>query len=519
MSDTSIKKAGFFLRCKVAIGLLFGLKFSDMKSARRMIQFRYSRYSIPVRLCKFLGWSLDQMWNEIPNSYHCVDLEGDIKDTPIWQDAENPLKGYPWTDKPDSEFPEEADVVVVGAGFGGSSIAYHWSKTEDEKTLVVLDGNEVASGAAGQNGGVLVMAGGHLHGYFVYETVIEYLEKTQPNLPEAERNTLAESFTDTYVNAMHASHEMIRETIEAEKLDVNYDRKGWVFFTDRENEHHVLASIKLAARLGHTDWEPRTAAEIKEKCGAQTDLDGAESLGSATWHPAKWVWAILGIAIKKPNINLYTQTLVDKVERDGEGYIVHTKRGKIRAKKVVNATEAHTVTLFKDFLEPFPNLILPHKEQAMHAVGGPETMKTGVGVTGPLGWFGRLPSGGIIFGSDNTPVTADQLGHTKASRILTRIRLAKICRVWGQAPIKLTHEWSGVTSDTPDKYPVVGSLDGHHLYMLGGFAGAGSACSFIAGETIMKYLLDKEDEVIHHPQEFFSPFRFTDTKLYGKTDS
>ena len=55
--------------------------------------------------------------------------------------------------------------------------------------------------------------------------------------------------------------------------------------------------------------------------------------------------------------------------------------------------------------------------------------------------------------------------------------------------------------------------------MLGGFAGAGSACSFIAGETIMKYLLDKEDEVIHHPQEFFSPFRFTDTKLYGKTDS
>ena len=75
------------------------------------------------------------MWNEIPNSYHCVDLEGDIKDTPIWQDAENPLKGYPWTDKPDSEFPEEADVVVVGAGFGGSSIAYHWSKTEDEKTM------------------------------------------------------------------------------------------------------------------------------------------------------------------------------------------------------------------------------------------------------------------------------------------------------------------------------------------------------------------------------------------------
>ena len=108
-------------------------------------------------------------------------------------------------------------------------------------------------------------------------------------------------------------------------------------------------------------------------------------------------------------------------------------------------------------------------------------MKTGVGVTGPLGWFSRLAGGGMIFGSDNTPVTTSEIDQTRASRFITRVRCAAIGRIWGRAPIRVTHEWSGVTSDTPDKYPVVGSLDGHRLYMLGGFAGAGSACSFLAG--------------------------------------
>jgi glycine/D-amino acid oxidase-like deaminating enzyme len=151
----------------------------------------------------------------------------------------------------------------------------------------------------------------------------------------------------------------------------------------------------------------------------------------------------------------------------------------------------------------------------MHAEGGPASMKRSVAVTGPLGWFGRLPSGGMIFGSDNTPVHPANMDSTRASRFITRTRCAKICETWGATPMRLTHEWTGVTCNTPDKYPVVGSLDGHRLFMLGGFAGAGSACSFIAGETIVKLMLDHADAAVHHPREFFSPFRFTGAERYG----
>ena len=61
------------------------------------------------------------------------------------------------------------------------------------------------------------------------------------------------------------------------------------------------------------------------------------------------------------------------------------------------------------------------------------------------------------------------------SRFITRYVAAAMAQHWTPDPMRITHEWTGTTSTTLDKFPVVGLLDGHGLYMTGGFAGAGSA--------------------------------------------
>ena len=502
-------------RLRVTAGLLAGLRWRDITSAREFMRLRYGQHSWPVRVIRLILWSLHVMWCEVPDSLPWVTLESEVSRTPYWLTVRNPLENHPWADDPHSRLPETAAVVVVGAGFGGAAVAYHWSKNGSEP-LVLLERNEAASGSAGRNGGIVVMAGGTCHGYYVYQPVLRYLTDTQPGMSSEERDTRAGEFADTYVKAVQASHEMIARTIETESIDCDYARRGWMFFTDPHSQPSLEASFDFASRMGHCDWVRHHPEQVRERSGVNTSLDGAESRGSATWHPAKWVWGILGVALRSPNVELFTRTSVQSVQRDDAFYLVHTDRGTIRTRHVVNATESHTPTVFKEFLAPFPELITPYREQGMHAEGGPASMTPQIGVSGPLGWFSRVASGGLVFGSDHTPVKNHQAGSNEPSRFITRYESAAICKHWDPGPLHVTHEWTGTTSTTPDKYPVVGLLDRHGLYMLGGFAGAGSAVSFNAGQTIVNQILGRPCEPNYHPEEYFSPFRFTDPSRYGK---
>lgn len=515
VDDTLRDPPGVMTRIRVTAGLLAGLRWRDITSAREFMHLRYGQHSWPVRIIRLILWSLHVMWCEVPNSLPWATLENDVSHTPFWLTSKNPVQNHPWANDPQARLPETAAVVVVGAGFGGAAVAYHWSKCGSEP-LVLLERSEAASGSAGRNGGIVVMAGGTCHGYYVYQPVLRYLTRTQPEMSSEERDTQAIAFADVYVKAVHASHEMIARTIETERIDCDYARKGWMFFTDPVAQPNLEASFAFASRMGHSDWVRHQPDQVRERSGVNTSLDGAESQGSATWHPAKWVWGILKVALRNPNVELFTRTTVQAIERDGSFYVVNTDRGTIRTRHVVNATESHTPAVFKKFLSPFPDLITPYREQGMHAAGGPSSMTPQIGVSGPLGWFSRVASGGIVFGSDHTPVKQNQAGGNEPSRFITRFESTEIGKHWSPEPLRVTHEWTGTTSTTPDKYPVVGLMDDHGLYMLGGFAGAGSAVSFNAGETIVNLIQGRSCEPNYHPEQYFSPFRFTDPSRYGR---
>ena len=501
-------------RLRVMLSLLTELSRKDFTSVRSFTELRFREHPLPLRIWKFLGWCLKVIWREIPDSQAWVTLDQKISRTPYWLTARNPLQNHPWRKAPETGLPQSAAVVVVGAGFGGAAVAYHWSKQAREP-LLVLERNEAASGSAGRNAGFLVTAGGHFHGYYVYHRVIRYLAQRRPQMPSREREDLAVKFADVYVKALGASYELIKATIQNEGIECDYAQKGWLFFTEPFDRKELEAALALARRCGWSDFVQRTAEQVRERSGVSTSLDGAESLGSATWHPAKWVWGILAVALRNPNVQLFTHTTVQGVEREGDFYRVHTDRGTIRSRYVVNATESHTPALFKDFLAPFPDLIIPHRSQAMHGEGGPNSMKPQVAVSGPLGFYSRVAEGGMVFGSDNTPVPPEKAGLNQPSRFITRLQCTEIGKHWGAAPQRVTHEWTGTTSTTPDKYPVIGLMDEQGLYILGGFAGAGSAASFNAGQTVVFQILGKSSESNYHPEEFLSPMRFTDFARYG----
>lgn len=56
-----------------------------------------------------------------------------------------------------SELPQESDIVIIGAGYAGVSIAYHLlkSQSQQEKShplVTILEARQICSGATGRNG-------------------------------------------------------------------------------------------------------------------------------------------------------------------------------------------------------------------------------------------------------------------------------------------------------------------------------------------------------------------------------
>ena len=157
----------------------------------------------------------------------------------------------------------------------------------------------------------------------------------------------------------------------------------------------------------------------------------------------------------------------------------------------------------------FRDRMRPTQTQAASGPGGPSEMKPHVGISGTRAFFGRHGEETMI-GSDATRVPDKQAGKIQPSRFLTHYLCTELNEVFTPAKYKITNEWSGTVTYTPDEFPVVGSIDGHNKFIIGGMAGSGTAVSFNGARCIANRILGKTDEQDDYPEAYFSPRRILD---------
>lgn len=72
---------------------------------------------------------------------------------PFWRTEVHPLDDLRTT----PELPQQSDIVIIGAGYSGVSIAYHLLKKQDQQgqspSITILEARQICSGATGRNGG------------------------------------------------------------------------------------------------------------------------------------------------------------------------------------------------------------------------------------------------------------------------------------------------------------------------------------------------------------------------------
>ena len=181
----------------------------------------------------------------------------------------------------------------------------------------------------------------------------------------------------------------------------------------------LLAAQRMGEQEGHTDWTRLSDTEAMDKGGIRTDNDAGYSRGTASWHPAKWIWGLLQVAMRSPHVEFYSRTKVMSVRDAGDYYEVNTDRGTIRARYVLNATESHTASLFREF-RGINNVV---QSQAAWGPSDGGTMREGVALSAPSMFFSRT-QGGVLFGSD----------RLSADYYIRRGELGRLAWLWSIRP-------------------------------------------------------------------------------------
>ena len=500
-------------RLYIGFTLILGLRIRDYRSAIRFMNHRFAGKPIIVKIYLLSIWGLKMSFVDIPNASPWFSIHKDISNVPHWLKDGNPFENYPW-DQEKASLPKSVDVVVVGAGFGGACVAYHWSKIGTGK-LLLLDRASPASGAAGRNAGFLTAAGGSYHGYYVFEPVRAFAKEVRPTLNDLELDAIATGFCDAYLRALTESVEGIHATIKSESIDCDLQKKGAVILSDKEDAPRLQRALDLGTALGWDGWDRIEANEVENQTGIKGQNFAGLQKGTSTWNPARWVWGLIRIAIKSENVELFSETNVIDIVPNEDGFIVKTNRGNIFASKVVNATEANTSKIFGKF---FPankfDLIRTHKCQAMYGTSVIDGMPKEKAICLPLGWFHGRESG-FLFGSDNHRVPITFENANDPSRFVTMYMSAETIRTWPNRNFQVTREWTGCVGQTPDKFPLIGALVDPNVFMLGGFAGAGSAISFGAALEIVESIIGMSRKKSLWAREIFGLDRFLATETYG----
>ena len=387
---------------------------------------------------------------------------------PTWGKGAHPLQ-------PKTALPEKADVVIIGGGIMGLSLAWNLAAQGGQKILV-LERGYLCEGASGRNGGGV------------------RAQWTTPTLIELAKESI--DFMGRF----------------AQELGINvWLRKGGYLFLAHDAE--TVRRIEYGAALQKRYGLPTRVISAGEAQEIVPQLDTSRFV-AASWNPDDGVvfpWPFLwGYAdgARKRGVQVETFTRVTGLEvADGRIRSVQTDRGRVAADRVVIASGAWSPTVAKLAGVSLPNLPYRHEivsSEPLKPFLGPLVSMLGTGL-----YFSQSMRGEIVGGMGD-PQEVPGLNQTSSLRFLARYARALTELMPQVGDVKLLRQWAGCYDNTPDHSPVLGETPGvAGLLQMSGFVGHGFMMAPAVGRRMAAWMGGAQDEIF----ERFNLRRFAEGKL------
>ena len=368
----------------------------------------------------------------------------------------------------------EVDVAIVGGGITGITTAYNLIK--EGKKVAVLEALEIGKGTTGSSTGNL------------YASTDEHLHQIASKHNEETMKTVASS--------RKAAVDFIEQRVKEYNIDCEFERVPFYLFTTKDD----------TTRSGDVEKE----LEASKKAGLNVSglapedfpyqmVDAITNIpGQAQFNPLKYVQQLAKNIAQSTNCLIFEHSAVVKI-KDGDPCLVHTEKGKVRAKKVVQAT---------------------HSPKGVYAVHAAMEVYREHALAVRL--KGSLPPGGIYWHLAKSqlysvrPYSNEQgnfllvldashkLGHVKN----TEESFKKVEEYLREhfAVDKIEYTWAAQNYKSADKIPYIGTSPlEKNIYIATGFAADGLTYGTMAAMIISDAIAGKENPWA----KTYDPKRFT----------
>ncbi len=386
-----------------------------------------------------------------------------MKQTSFW------VEDHPRPEGLTSDLPAQCDVAIVGSGLTGLSAAVRLA--QGGRSVVVLDRNEIASGASSINGGMVspdVKAG-----------VRAVYEKHGPEIGRA--------MWDASVRSV----ELIIDHAKRYALEAKIINGGMTGLGIRTGDlKYFETQVGWYREQFGVDWEVVGPDRIGELVGGSDSFNsGFYEPGGIGVQPAGLVFG-LAEAAAHAGARLVSNCPATSTTRNGSGFIVATPKGDLKAGQVIVATNGYTTT------EPLPALARkmvsigsyiivtePLAEDEAKTIFPTNSMSYTRGRL--LNYMRRTPDNRILIGGRrNLHPGLDLKESAQELR-------GQMIGFWPSlADKEITHVWGGRLGVPFDLVPHMGQEDGVWYAM--GYAGHGVGLSALLGHELAGMLLGED---------------------------
>ena len=371
---------------------------------------------------------------------------------------------------------KSADVVVIGSGVVGASVAYFNAKAGAK--VVLIDKGDMAEGTSSKSDGNIL---------------------------------ICDKMPGFDVQLAKASQDMFPQLSKELDFDIQWHQRGSLYIVEDEEQYEIAAKFcKDMVALGmpmrmmdkyeiHQD-EPYLAEDLYG--GLETACDGSV-------YPIGLCYGF-ALGAKRMGAELMLHSPVTGIDRDGNGFIVHSEKGDVAAKNVVDCAGIWSPVVGK-----MVGLDVPIQARQGQILVSEQTFKVARRKVHEFGYmltkFGsgdykrkvseRVERNGVAFvfeptasnnfliGSSRSFVGEDISCDIEVMQALAEraIRFFPVIR-----DIKVIRGYSGLRPFTPDHLPIISDTPVPGFYIAAGHEGDGIGLSPITGRCIADMISGKK---------------------------
>ena len=369
------------------------------------------------------------------------------------------------------------EIVVVGGGYTGLLCAINLIENYN-LDVILIEAGKIGWGASSRNGG-----------FCSFPPIKTSFKKLQKIYGKEETKRF-------FRNAVEGSN-YTKDIISNYNIDCDVTGESNFIVAHHPNK---FKQIKEQAEVYKSEFGIETEIYSKEEFN-KFGHGGNEQFGALSYkpgfaiNPLKFVNGITKYALSK-KLKIFEHTLVDKINKNNGYYLLKSKEGSVKAKKVVVATngfyqEGLVPQLNSRILPVISNIIvtrkLADKEIDLHNF---KTFSPIVNTKNLLYYYRKLPDNRILFGTRGDYIGSDQSNLDRA-KIMEKF-FKNIFPDW--ASISIDYNWRGLIAMSQKLTPSIGKIENEEIYYGFGYHGVGVSSAPWTGNQLSKLVFSSNSK-------------------------